>query len=124
VIPDAHCHLDQLADPGRAVEEAAAASVGPILAVAMDSTSAEAILALRARHPGQVLAGVGLPRASSPSFRHRSRSASCAVSSRFGRCGRGRRDRLDYKDATTEETQARQREALRARWTGRGGWFP
>jgi len=113
VIPDAHCHLDQLGDPHAAVEEAAAAGVGPIVAVSMDAASAEVVLALRERHRGRILAGIGL---------HPSRVAELSASEQerelrrleglaadadlIGEIG------LDFKDATEEETQARQRDAL------------
>ena len=113
MIPDAHCHLDQLADPDRAVEEAAAAGVGPVLAVSMDAASAERILALRARHSGQVLAGVGLHPSRIPEIspeeqesemrRLEGLSGDADVVGEIG---------LDYKDATTDTTRARQREAL------------
>jgi len=113
MIPDAHCHLDQLKDPGRAVEEAAAAGVGPVLAVAMDAASAETILALRARRPGEVLAGVGLhpsrvPELSPQELERELRRLEALLDDAdvVGEIG------LDYKDATTEQTQARQREAL------------
>jgi TatD DNase family protein len=113
VVPDAHCHLDQLADPDRAVEEAAADGVGPILAVSMDAASAEVILALRARHPGRVLAGVGLhpsriPEISAGDQERELRRLEALLDDAdvVGEIG------LDYKDATTVETRARQGDAL------------
>jgi TatD DNase family protein len=113
MVPDAHCHLDQLADPGRAVQEAEAAGVGPILAVSMDAASAESILALRARHPGRVLAGVGLhpsriPELSPGEQEHELRRLEELLGEAdvVGEIG------LDHKDATTEDARARQREAL------------
>jgi TatD DNase family protein len=113
VIPDAHCHLDQVPDPDSAIDEAAEAGVGPILAVSMDAASAERILELRERHTGRVLAGVGL---------HPSRVAEMSADDQeremrvleslvahadfVGEIG------LDYKDATTVEQRGRQRDAL------------
>ena len=42
-VPDAHCHLDQLPDPGEAVRRARAAGVSPVLAVSEDATGLEAV---------------------------------------------------------------------------------
>ena len=42
------------------MSEASAAGVGPVLAVSMGAVSAERVLDLRKRSPGQVLLGVGL----------------------------------------------------------------
>ena len=124
VIPDAHCHLDQIPDPDRAAEEAAEAGVAPILAVSMDAPAAEAILGLRERHPRLVLAGIGL---------HPSRVAEVSPAEQerqlrglegllpqadfSGEIG------LDYKDALTETDRARQREALDLQlgWAARRG---
>jgi TatD DNase family protein len=113
VIPDAHCHLDQVPDPGRAIDEAAAAGVRPILAVSMDAAAAERILELRERHPGSVLAGVGLHPSriaeipADEQERELRRLESLVAGADFvGEIG------LDYKDATSEALQARQRDAL------------
>jgi len=57
---DAHCHLDQLGDPDQALADAVAAGVERVLSVSEDSASARAALELKRRHPGVVLAGVGL----------------------------------------------------------------
>ena len=113
MIPDAHCHLDQLDDADGAVAEAEAAGTGPILAVSMDSISAERILILRQRHPGLVLAGIGLhpsrvPEILPDEMRHEMRRLEALLPSAdfIGEIG------LDHKDALTEEDRARQREAL------------
>lgn len=113
MIPDAHCHLDQVPDPDRAVEEAAGAGVGPILAVSMDAASAQTVLTLRARHPGRVLAGIGLHPSRipelSPSEQERDLRGLEGLlddADFIGEIG------LDYKDATDDATRARQRDAL------------
>ena len=59
-VADAHCHLADLPDPDAAVEAAAAAAAGPILAVAMGPDDGSRVLELKAHHPGMVLAGIGL----------------------------------------------------------------
>ena len=113
MIPDAHCHLDQLADPERAAHEAAEAGVHPILAVSMDSVSAEAVLRLRDRLRGLVLAGVGLHPSRIPEIAAdeqerelRRLEALLGGADCVGEIG------LDYKDAATDSDRARQREAL------------
>ena len=57
---DAHCHLDQLPDPEEALRDALAAGVERVLSVSEEAGSARAALELKRRHPGVVLAGVGL----------------------------------------------------------------
>jgi TatD DNase family protein len=112
-VGDAHCHLSLLADPDRAVGEALSAGVAPILALGMDADEAEAVLSLRDRHRGSVLAGVGLhpsrvvelPEAELRV--HLRRIEQLAPEAEFiGEIG------LDYKDATTPEQRAAQREVL------------
>ena len=53
-----HCHLEQL-DAG-ALDEAAAAGVTTIVAVAQDAGSMRAVLDLASRFPGRVLPGLGI----------------------------------------------------------------
>jgi len=112
-VPDAHAHLALLAEPERVVERAAAAGVGPIVAVSMDARDSEATLRLRERHPGLVLAAIGLhpsrvtelgPGEARAQFRmieSLAASADC-----IGEVG------LDYKDARTQEERAVQQELL------------
>jgi TatD DNase family protein len=113
VIPDVHCHLEALADADAAVAEAAAAGVGPIVAVGMTAESSTRSLVLRDRHPGRVLAAVGLHPSEIPAlddaalqreldFVH----AALASADVLGEVG------LDYKDAADERQRQRQREAL------------
>lgn len=115
MIPDAHCHLSLLPDPDAAVEEAARAGVGPILAVSMDADEAEAVLALRDRHRGAVLAGAGLhptrvvELAPDLCYEHLRRVIDLSREADFvGEIG------LDHKDARTDSERARQREVLAA----------
>jgi len=112
-IPDAHCHLSLLSDPERAVEEAVAAGVSPILAVSMDADEAEAVLRLRDRLRPHVLAGAGLHPSRIVELtpdeqeEHLRRVEQLASEADFiGEIG------LDWKDAREEPLQARQREAL------------
>ena len=113
MIPDAHCHLDQLADPERAADEASEAGVGPILAVSMDAASAASVLRLRGRLPGQVLAGIGLHPSRIPEISRevqereiRSLEALLPDADFVGEIG------LDFKDAVDPIHRARQREIL------------
>jgi hypothetical protein len=119
VIPDAHCHLDQLADADRAVDEAAAAGVGPILAVSMDADAAERILDLRDAPPGAGPRG----RRSAPEPHRRDhaptrRSGSFAARGSARRRGPRGRDRARLQGRDDRGPQARQRDALAVSWTG------
>jgi len=60
VLIDTHCHLDEFDDPGRIVDEAAAAGVSQLVTVAQDPDSMRAALDLKQRHPEAVLAGLGI----------------------------------------------------------------
>jgi TatD DNase family protein len=60
VLADSHCHLEQLPDAGIALAEAASCGVVRVIAVSEDSGSIRAVLALKDRFPGQVVAGLGL----------------------------------------------------------------
>jgi TatD DNase family protein len=113
-FPDVHCHLDGVVDPDRAVEEAVAAGVGPILTVGMQEATSTRCLDLRARHPDRVRAAVGLHPSEIPAlddaafereleFVH----ATLASADALGEVG------LDDRDATDDRQRARQREALR-----------
>ena len=113
-IPDAHCHLDQVPEPERAVEEALEAGVAPILAVGMRRSSSERALELRARFPGVVLAAVGLHPSEIPALDDAELQheidfvrATLPDADALGEVG------LDYKDAADEQQRERQRGALR-----------
>ncbi len=112
-IADAHCHLADLPDPARAIEEAAAAGAGPILAVAMGPEDGARVLDLKARHPGQVLAGVGLHPSRVPEITDEEAAAELKLLAErapgadfIGEIG------LDYKDAVDGEQRRRQGEIL------------
>lgn len=114
MIPDAHCHLDQIPGPAECLAEADEAGVGPILAVSMDASSAESILGLRERHrTNHVLAGIGLHPSRVPDMdpaqqeRELRRLEALLPHADFiGEIG------LDYKDALSELDRGRQREVL------------
>jgi TatD DNase family protein len=112
-VPDVHCHLESLADAEAAVAEAVAAGVGPILAVGMEAASSTRSLALAARFPLQVRAGVGLHPSEVPALDDSGLAAELAFveaqlagATLLGEVG------LDYKDATDDRQRARQRDAL------------
>lgn len=112
-IPDVHCHLDQLPDPDQAVREAVAAQVGPVWAVGMHAASSRRVLELRARHPGEVLAAVGLHPGEIPALDEAALGRELefvrthlAAADALGEVG------LDYKDASDEPQRARQRAAF------------
>lgn len=112
-IVDAHCHLADLPDPDRAIHDATAAGSGPILAVSMGPGDGARVLELKRRHPGIVLAGLGLhpSRISGISDEEAAEElrlvAERAADADFiGEIG------LDYKDAPDGLQQARQREIL------------
>lgn len=114
MIPDVHCHLESLTDADAAVEEAVAEGVGPIVAVGMRADSSARSLALRDRHPGRVLAAVGLHPSEIPGLS----DIELERELEFVRDALPRADvlgevGLDYKDATDAGSQARQRDALR-----------
>lgn len=113
MIPDAHCHLDQVPDPLVALDTALAAGVGPILAVSMDAVAAESILALKVRHRGQVLAGIGLHPSrvteldsAGQEWQLRQLEICLGEADFVGEIG------LDFKDALTDIDRDRQRDAF------------
>lgn len=59
-LTDSHCHLDEFDDPGAILDESAADEVTRLVAVAQDRTSMGAVLDLKSRYPGRVLAGLGV----------------------------------------------------------------
>jgi TatD DNase family protein len=112
-VPDVHCHLDGVVDPERAVDEAAAAGVGPILAVGMLEESSTRALELRAGRPERVRAAVGLHPSEIPGLDDAALRreldfvrGALAEADALGEVG------LDYRDATDERQRTRQREAL------------
>jgi TatD DNase family protein len=112
-IPDVHCHLESLPDADDAVAEAVAAGVGPIVAVGMRAAGSRRGLELRARHPGQVLAGVGLHPSEIPALD----DVQLHVELEFVRDNLPDADLLgevglDFKDAADDLQRDRQRRAF------------
>ncbi len=112
-VPDAHCHLDQVEEPTRAIEEALATGVRPILAVGMRRASSEACLELRRRYPGDVLVAVGLHPSEIPALDDAQLRDELAFveGALDGADGLGEVG-LDYRDARDEHQRQRQRDAL------------
>lgn len=113
LIPDAHCHLDEIDDPAGAVRAARAAGVGPILALGMDRISSTKTRALRDELGDLILLGVGIHPSCVPLWdedrleaefafvRERLPEADC-----LGEVG------LDYKDAADAFQRDRQHAIL------------
>jgi TatD DNase family protein len=111
LVPDVHCHLDEIDDPAGAVRAARAAGVGPVLALGMDRASSERTLALKAELGDLVLTGVGIHPSYVPEWDDERLEAEFAFVRDhlagvdcLGEVG------LDYKDAV--EPEQRRREIL------------
>ncbi len=109
MLSDAHCHLDQIADPDEAIARAADAGVHRVLAVSQDLASMRVVLELKARHPRTVVAGLGIhpqeiPAMSEPEVdaAFRFLADHLADADVVGEIG------LDHKVATTGPLQERQ----------------
>lgn len=112
-IPDAHCHVDLLADPERAIDAALEAGVRPLLAVGMQQASSERLLELRPQYAGALLVAVGLHPSEIPALAADELQAeldfveaTLAGADALGEVG------LDFRDAREEIQRERQREAL------------
>lgn len=121
-IPDVHCHVDLLDEPGRAIEAAFEAGVYPLLAVGMHQASSERLLELRQQYPGRLLVAVGLHPSEIPGLDAAELQreldfveSTLAVADALGEVG------LDFRDAADEVQRGRQREALQVQlqWAGR-----
>ncbi len=113
MLVDSHCHLDQLADPDAALVEAGRAGVRQIVAVSEGADTMSAVLALKRRHPEQVLAGLGMH----PAWVTRAGEQEVAEGLRWLEANLAKADvlgevGLDYKWAVTDEQQARQQDIL------------
>lgn len=118
LIPDAHCHIDEIDDPLGAIRDARVAGVGPLLTVGMDETSSRRTLQLAAecREAGfgdMIVTGVGIHPSHVPEWD----DARLEAEFRFvytqlpeadclGEVG------LDYKDAVDELQRKRQHDVL------------
>jgi TatD DNase family protein len=113
MLVDSHCHLDKLADPDAALIEAGRAGVRQIVAVSEGADTMPAVLALKRRHPEQVLAGLGMH----PAWVTRAGEQEVAEGLRWLEANLAEADvlgevGLDYKWAVTDEQQARQQDIL------------
>lgn len=113
MVPDAHCHLDLLAEPERAIEAALVAGVGPILTVATEQSASERALQLREAYPGSVLVAVGVHPSTIPKLDDAELEAeldyvrqTLPAADALGEVG------LDFRDATDDRQRERQRRAL------------
>lgn len=113
LVPDVHCHLDEIDDPVGAVHAAREAGVGPILAMGMDRLSSERTLALKAELGDLILTGVGIHPSYVPEWDDARVEAEFAFVREhlpgvdcLGEVG------LDYKDAVAPEQRARQQALL------------
>ncbi len=113
MLIDAHCHLDELPDPAKAIRAAREAGVGTIVAVGMDIRSGETVLRLKREHPGTVVAGLGVHPSRVPELDDAALEAALRfVEAHLGEVEELGEVGLDYKDATTEPERARQRNAV------------
>lgn len=113
LIPDAHCHLDEIEDPCSVVRDARDAGVGPLLIIGMDEVSSRRTLDIARELEGFVHTGVGIHPSYVPEWdderlerefayvRDTLAQVDC-----LGEVG------LDYKDAVTPEQRARQQAIL------------
>jgi len=112
-IPDAHCHLADLDDPGAAVAEAADAGVGPILGVSMSPRDTLVLLALRDATQGRVLAGAGIHPSRVPQLEDAALASEIEeIESLAPACDFIGEIGLDFKDAKDGTQQQRQRALL------------
>ncbi|MBI3450351.1 MAG: TatD family hydrolase [Acidobacteria bacterium] len=112
-VGDAHCHLADLPEPDEAVAEARAAGVSVLLAVSMTPDDALLTLDLKRRHPGVVLAGVGLHPSRVPGLTDEQAAAELGlVAERVKAADFVGEIGLDYRDAPDSVDQRRQREIL------------
>ena len=113
MLVDSHCHLDQFADAAAVLAAATQVGVGQVVAVSESARSMRAVLALKRRHPDQVLAGLGLH----PAWVTQATGAELADALAYlaahlpeadvlGEVG------LDYKWATSPAQQAQQQDVL------------
>jgi TatD DNase family protein len=113
LIPDAHCHLDEIEDPRDAVQKAREAGVGPILAMGMDRVSSRRTLDIKEQLGDLILTGVGIH----PSYVPEWDDARLEEEFEFVRSHLAGVDclgevGLDYKDARDEVQRRRQHDVL------------
>ncbi|TPW13889.1 MAG: TatD DNase family protein, partial [bacterium] len=113
LIPDAHCHLDDIDDPIGAVHAARDAGVGPLLVIGMDIASSRRTLELAPQLQGLIYTGVGIHPSYVPEWDDARLEAefefvrdTLPLVDCLGEVG------LDYKDAVAPEQRARQQAIL------------
>lgn len=113
LIPDAHCHIDDIDDPIGAVMAAREAGVGPLLVIGMDRISSRRTLELAPQLAGLVYTGVGIHPSYVPEWDDERLEAEFAYVQEtlpsvdcLGEVG------LDYKDAVGPEQRGRQQAIL------------
>jgi len=112
-LTDSHCHLDGFDDLGAILDESTADGVTQFVAMAQDRASMAAVLDLKHRHPGRVLAGLGVH----PVYVTQHPPAEIDADLDFLAAHLGDADvvgetGLDYKWATDADQQVRQDEVL------------
>lgn len=113
VIPDAHCHLDEIDDPAGAVRAALEAGVSPLLAMGMDRVSSERTRELKRELGPLILTGIGIHPSYVPEWDDVRLEAEFAYVKEhlaevdcLGEVG------LDYKDAKDPVDRTRQHDIL------------
>ncbi|MDP7032935.1 MAG: TatD family hydrolase [Planctomycetota bacterium] len=111
---DTHCHLDQIEDPQKALEDALTSGVERIVAVSEGPESIESILHLGSRYPDRILVGLGIHPVSAVRLSRevveetlQTIQARLPEAQVLGEVG------LDHKWATDESSQTWQLEVLR-----------
>ncbi|MGH9870133.1 MAG: TatD family hydrolase [Candidatus Polarisedimenticolia bacterium] len=112
-LGDAHCHLADLPDAERALEDARQAGVETVVAVSMSAADAALLLELRSRNPELVRVGIGLHPSRVPGLSEEEVASELRLAEQrapradvIGEIG------LDYKDATDTIQRRRQLEVL------------
>ena len=113
MLTDSHCHLEQVEDHQKALQEAEADGVTRVVAVAEDEASSKTVLELKERYPSQILAGIGFH----PMFtvsRSPEEVESCLqfVDQNMARADELGEVGLDFKYAKSEPEQLFQRQVL------------
>ncbi len=112
MLVDSHCHLDQFADVGQTLKEAATVGVERVVAVAEGPESMRAVLDLKRQFPGQVLAGLGLHPTWVTQHGQEVEAALEWLAAHLDEADEVGEVGLDYKWATTAAEQAFQGEVL------------
>jgi TatD DNase family protein len=113
MLIDTHCHLDQLGDPEKVLDEARAQGVERVVAVSEGPESMGAVLGLKERFPQQVLGALGLhPAWVVQHSRAQIDQALAWLEDHLGQADALGEAGLDHKWAETAQQQALQEEVL------------